>query len=212
MTTSLFSETQTLNLSTGPVEYAQQGTGPTILYFHGIGAGSEVVFPMEQPLLDAGFHLLVPNRPGYFGTSLINRRSTASCARMAVELMDSLGIEKVAVMGTSAGDKLRGPISRSHCLSCPAMLRVSSLGLGPMASSWDSVDCATISPANAQTATSHLQLLALPLAPKSPTRLHTELQRPKVRQPERRSCCLKNDPTTAEGQSPLCPTTRWHRK
>jgi pimeloyl-ACP methyl ester carboxylesterase len=102
-------------LADGPVEFAEEGHGPTILYFHGTSGGCEVVFPMEQELLDAGFRLLVPNRPGYFGTPLAGRTSGQACARLASAVLDSLGVSRVAVIGTSGG----GPAALSFAASFP---------------------------------------------------------------------------------------------
>ena len=96
-------ENQILDTDSGPVEYAVEGTGNRILYFHGTGAANELVFPFEQPLLDSGFQLVVPNRPGYYGTPLLDRRSASACAKLANQLLDGLAIDKVAVIGTSGG-------------------------------------------------------------------------------------------------------------
>lgn len=96
-------ENHILDTESGPVEYAVRGTGNPILYFHGTGAANEIVFPFEQPLLDSGFQLIVPNRPGYYGTPLLDRRGASACAQVARELLDRLAIDKVAVIGTSGG-------------------------------------------------------------------------------------------------------------
>lgn len=116
MPLTLHSDNQVLELASGAVEYGIQGTGPTVLYFHGTGAGNEVVFPIERPLLESGFQLLVPNRPGYYRTPLNDRRSTDSCAEMAAQLLDARGIEKIAVIGTSGG----GPPAARFAAQFPA--------------------------------------------------------------------------------------------
>jgi pimeloyl-ACP methyl ester carboxylesterase len=100
---SLMTKSGTLQTPLGPIEYAEVGQGPPILYFHGTGAGYEFVFPVEKALVDAGFRLIVPNRPGYFGTDLAGRTTPADCARLANDLLDGLGIAKAAVMATSGG-------------------------------------------------------------------------------------------------------------
>jgi pimeloyl-ACP methyl ester carboxylesterase len=116
-------ETRTIEAEDGPVEYAEAGEGPAIVYFHGTPGGCEVVFPMERALLNAGFRLIVPNRPGNFGTHLGNRTSGAACAQLAANLIDFLGVSKVAVIGTSAG----GPGALSFAALFPA--RTSALVL-----------------------------------------------------------------------------------
>ena len=99
----------------GTVTYAVQGpeTGATILYFHGWGDDYRVVLPLEYPLIDAGYRLLVVHRPGYAGTSLdgavdggtIDWRSAKGSARSAAALLAHLcgDAARVAVIGTSGG-------------------------------------------------------------------------------------------------------------
>jgi pimeloyl-ACP methyl ester carboxylesterase len=106
---------RTIPVDDGPVEYAEDGQGPAILYFHGTSGGCEVVFPMERELLDAGFRLIAPNRPGNFGTPLGRRTAGADSARLAVAVLDSLGVAQVGVIGTSGG----GPAALSFAALFP---------------------------------------------------------------------------------------------
>ncbi len=89
--------------SRGPVEYADVGQGIPILYFHGNDVGYDAAVMMEKSLVDDGFRLIVPNRPGYYGTPITCGRSPSDCADLAAELLDRLGVERVVVIGTSAG-------------------------------------------------------------------------------------------------------------
>ena len=89
--------------SKGPVEYADVGHGIPVLYFHGNGAGNDAAVIVEKSLIDDGFRLIVPNRPGYYGTPLQCGRSHDDCADLADELLDQLGVERVIVIGTSGG-------------------------------------------------------------------------------------------------------------
>ena len=54
--------TQVVQTTRGPVEVLESGQGWPVLYFHGTGAGNDLVPAMEQPLLQDGFRLIVPNR------------------------------------------------------------------------------------------------------------------------------------------------------
>ena len=87
----------------GVIEYCDAGQGPPILYFHGTGAGCDSVFILEQWLLDDGFRVIAPNRPGYYGTPLTSGRSASECADLAAALLESLHVDRVAVIGTSGG-------------------------------------------------------------------------------------------------------------
>lgn len=86
----------------GPVEYDMRGQGPTVLHFHGGNVGHNGWF-MIAHLVKAGFTVLTPDRPGYLGTPLANNGSAEAQADVAAALLDTLGIEPVAVVGISAG-------------------------------------------------------------------------------------------------------------
>lgn len=119
--------------SKGRVEFTDVGQGPPILYFHGTGAGNDAAVFMERWLLDDGFRLIVPNRPGYYGTPLSCGRTPADCADLAAELLDQLGVDRVAVIGTSGGGlaapsfAARHP-TRTNCLvlQCCMLHRLAS--------------------------------------------------------------------------------------
>lgn len=98
----------------GLVEFADLGRGSPILYFHGTGAGADAVAALEQPLIDDGFRLLIPHRPGYFGTPLKGNRTSSDCANLAARLLDSLGIEQVAVLGMSSGAMAAAAFASIH--------------------------------------------------------------------------------------------------
>jgi pimeloyl-ACP methyl ester carboxylesterase len=93
----------TFETARGSFEYIDAGSGAPVLYFHGTGAGNDLALIMEQSLLDQGFRLVIPNRPGYFNTSIACGRTTADTVRLADHLLDFLRISRVGVIGTSGG-------------------------------------------------------------------------------------------------------------
>ena len=94
---------QQLETVIGNVEYCDVGTGHPILYFHGTGCGNDAAILLEKPLLDSGYRLIVPNRPGYFGTTLGSQGSADFCVDLAAHLLDHLKTDRAAVIGTSGG-------------------------------------------------------------------------------------------------------------
>jgi pimeloyl-ACP methyl ester carboxylesterase len=100
----------------GPIEFSVAGSGPPVLYFHGTPCSSRLAIEMEQQLVVDGFQLIVPQRPGYFGTPLGDRVTTADCAELAALVLDHLKIERVAAIGTSGG----GPPVLAFALRYPA--------------------------------------------------------------------------------------------
>lgn len=97
------SATRIIETSRGPVEFSDSGEGIPILYFHGVGVGGELFLRVEQPLVEDGFRLLIPNRPGYYGTPISCGKTLVDCVDLAAELIEFLGIPDVAVMGSSGG-------------------------------------------------------------------------------------------------------------
>src|SRR4029077_4235483 len=95
-----------LNLPHGNIEFLDVGTGSPVLYFHGTGAGNDAVVLLEQSLLKSNCRLIVPNRPGYGGTSIGQAGSSECCADLAAQLLDHLAIRRAVVVGTSGGGML----------------------------------------------------------------------------------------------------------
>ena len=122
-------EQRQVQTSKGPVEYADVGQGIPILYFHGNDVGNDAVVMMEKSLVDDGFRLIVPNRPGYYGTPLQCGRSPNDCADLAAELLDQLRVERVVVIGTSGGgppaSRFAAPIRKEPspwCFNAPCRI------------------------------------------------------------------------------------------
>jgi pimeloyl-ACP methyl ester carboxylesterase len=86
----------------GPVEYAVRGEGPVVLHFHGGNLGHNGWFFLEH-LVHAGYRVLTPDRPGYLGTPIGNGGTPEQQADLAAALLDTLGVERVAAVGLSAG-------------------------------------------------------------------------------------------------------------
>src|SRR5262245_23374085 len=86
----------------GPVEYGVRGDGRVVLHFHGGNVGHNGWFFLEH-LVRAGYQVLTPDRPGYLGTPIENGGTPEQQADLAAALLDTLGIERVAVVGLSAG-------------------------------------------------------------------------------------------------------------
>lgn len=98
----------------GQVEYLDVGTGVPVLYFHGTGAGNDAALLLDQSLLRSHCRLIIPNRPGYAGTTLGVRGSAEFCAELAARLLDHLAIDRVAVVGTSGGGMIAACFARRY--------------------------------------------------------------------------------------------------
>ena len=111
----------------GPVEYAEIGQGPPVLYMHGTPGGYDQMYRvLRAEYGDAGppFRAIVPSRPGYLRTPLEAGRTFAEQADTMAALLDQLKIERAAVVGISGG----GPSALQFAIRHPQ--RCSSLVLG----------------------------------------------------------------------------------
>ena len=114
----------------GPVEYSEAGSGELVLYFHGTGVTGDVMLDVESPLVEDGFRLIIPNRPGYGRTPLAPHGSAAGCADVCAALLDAMGLARVHVMGSSGGAAFaiafaarHSARTRSLVLLCPQLHR-----------------------------------------------------------------------------------------
>jgi len=106
----------------GIVEFLDVGTGTPTLYFHGTGAGNDAALLLEQSLLNSNCRLIVPNRPGYYATTLGRQGSAKFCADLAAGLLEHLAIDRAAVIGTSGGGMPAACFARCYPLRTAALV------------------------------------------------------------------------------------------
>lgn len=107
---------QTVATARGLVEYDLYGTkGPVVLSLHGGLGGADQGRLFASWLQGDGFRLLSPSRPGYLGTPLASGKTLAEQADLFAALLDTLHIEKVGILSTSAG----GPVAYTFAARYP---------------------------------------------------------------------------------------------
>ncbi|MGI6700210.1 MAG: alpha/beta fold hydrolase [Christensenellales bacterium] len=89
-------------LSYGLVTYIDEGKGEVILSVHGIFGGYDQAYESVKNR-QAKNRLLAPSRFGYLGAAVKGDGSPKEQAVAFKELLDHLGIDRVFVLGTSAG-------------------------------------------------------------------------------------------------------------
>ena len=95
-------KTKIAKLEKRNIEYTSKGDGPVILNLHGGHSNSQENFGY-QPLLDAGYSILTPSRPGYGRTDVEIGKTAAQTAASLIKLLDHLEIDQVYLIGVSAG-------------------------------------------------------------------------------------------------------------
>jgi 2-hydroxy-6-oxonona-2,4-dienedioate hydrolase len=87
----------------GPIEYEEAGQGVPLLMVHGSGGGHDQGMLFARDFTAQGIRVIAPSRFGYLGTPLPADASPQAQADAHACLLDALGIERAAVLGTSAG-------------------------------------------------------------------------------------------------------------
>jgi pimeloyl-ACP methyl ester carboxylesterase len=104
---------------------------PLVVNLHGTPSGHDLAVGVQQAAAQAGLRIASIARPGYAGSTRLPGRSVADVVPDVLAVVDALGADRFAVMGTSGG----GP----HALACGALApdrcaAVASVsGVGPWA-------------------------------------------------------------------------------
>ena len=97
-------EGDVMETTMGKIHYQLTGEGPVLFFMHGGPGGIDQGVFIED-LIKEGYSLLVVSRPGYLRTPFVPR-SYEEQVDQYIELLDKLAIDKVVVMGYSAGGPL----------------------------------------------------------------------------------------------------------
>ena len=116
-------ESQVIQTRHGPVEFITWGSGPAVLVVHGAGGGYDQGSSIAKAFGGEGLRWIAPSRFGYLRTPLPADASTAAQADAFADLLDELGIDRVAILAMSGGV----PPSLQFALRYPA--RTSALVL-----------------------------------------------------------------------------------
>jgi pimeloyl-ACP methyl ester carboxylesterase len=120
-----------LELPDRVVQLERGGDGPPVLYLHGaLGEGYWLDFHDE--LAARGFEVIVPAHPGYWESTRPEWvRTPADLALHCVDLLDALGLDRVAVAGSSLGAWVAAELAILRPDRLAAMVLLGPLGLAP---------------------------------------------------------------------------------
>lgn len=118
-------DSQTIETRLGVVEYSRYGSGPVVLHFHCANAGHDGWRQLRH-LVDAGYTVLTPDRPGYWGTSLSLGATPEAQSEIALALLDALGIDQVATVGICTGGPGAIEFAARHADRCAALVLISA--------------------------------------------------------------------------------------
>jgi 2-hydroxy-6-oxonona-2,4-dienedioate hydrolase len=106
----------------GDLEYAEAGSGVPFLMVHGTGGGFDQGLFFAKRFSEAGYRVIAPSRFGYLRTAFPSDPSSENQADAFVDLLDALGIDKVAIAGGSAGALPALAFAIRHPDRCAALL------------------------------------------------------------------------------------------
>ncbi|MCA9932770.1 MAG: alpha/beta hydrolase [Ardenticatenaceae bacterium] len=118
---------QTVQISSGDIEYVFVGSGPTILISHGTLGGYDQALAISQLFDYESFSFLCVSRAGYLNSSPATGFTAEDQARSYKELLDHLGIAKAAILGTSGGAPSAIRFAQDFPEQCWALLLISSI-------------------------------------------------------------------------------------
>ena len=121
---------QVIETDCGPIEYATFGEGTPVLVVHGIFGGFDQGLVIARGNVGQTFRSVVPSRFGYLRTALPDDASPAGQADAFACLLDTLGIQHAAVLGTSAGGTSALQFALRHPDRCSALVLSSSAAPG----------------------------------------------------------------------------------
>jgi 2-hydroxy-6-oxonona-2,4-dienedioate hydrolase len=115
---------QLLSSRFGQVQYAIDGEGTPVLTIHGAGGGFDQGISFANRLIEAGDQIIAPPRFGYLASSSPADPSPENQADAFAALLDALAIEKVSVVGASAGALSALQFSIRHPRRCRSLTLV----------------------------------------------------------------------------------------
>lgn len=112
----------TIATPNGTLEYAMAGYGSSILMIHGTGGGFDQGLRFGSALQQHGHRIIAPSRFGYLRSDFPADPSVANQADAFVTLLDHLAIDRLPVIGGSAGALSATAFALRHPDRCTALI------------------------------------------------------------------------------------------
>lgn len=116
--TRLFGQSTVIDSSAGALEFAEVGDGPPLMMIHGTGGGFDQGLLFGAALRERGLRIVAPSRFGYLRSAFPDDASPAHQADALVELLDHLRIDRLPVVGGSAGALMAAEFALRHPDRC----------------------------------------------------------------------------------------------
>ncbi len=87
----------------GAVEFSSRGSGPAVLVVHGAGGGYDQGSLLPLVFGGDGYRWISVSRFGYLRSTMPEDASTVAQAEAFADLLDAMGIDRVAILAMSGG-------------------------------------------------------------------------------------------------------------
>ncbi len=111
----------------GPVEYLDEGEGPTVLCIHGAMGGYDQSITLGRAIGEKKYRYIAVSRPGYLGTPIKCGKTPEQQADLHATLLDFLGIKSVIVMAISGGGPSAINFAIRHPQKCSKLVLCSTI-------------------------------------------------------------------------------------
>lgn len=112
----------TIRTPFGTLEYAVAGSGAPLLMIHGTGGGFDQGLRFASALKQRGHRIVAPSRFGYLQSDFPADPSLANQADAFIAMLDHLGIDRLPVIGGSAGALSATAFALRHPERCTALV------------------------------------------------------------------------------------------
>ncbi len=129
--TRLAADSRIAETAAGAIEYADAGHGPPVLVIHGASGGYDQGLLIAAENFDMGFRIIAPSRFGYLRTPFPRDASPAAQADAHAALLDVLNLDRVIVLGFSAGGRSAIQLALRHPEKVSALILESVVMTAP---------------------------------------------------------------------------------
>jgi pimeloyl-ACP methyl ester carboxylesterase len=127
----LLTNSDILKTEYGDIEYAASGEGTPVLMLHGAGGGYDQGLWLGKVFFRNDYKFISVSRYGYLRSPIPDNASIKLQASAYRALLDNLGIDKLTVVGVSAGGPSATQFANDYPDRCSALILLSAVSMGP---------------------------------------------------------------------------------
>ena len=122
---------KTMAYGEGQISYHEAGEGEPLFMLHGSGPGVTgwMNFGGNLPVFAAQFRCIVPDLPGYGGSSPVAGDPVGGAVEAVLHMMDQLGIQSASIVGNSYGAMVGGRFAAAYPDRIKKLVTIGGIGV-----------------------------------------------------------------------------------